>query len=559
MSGIRATAIVWLPQGGNLTPVALPIVHLQVTAGINEIPMAQFQVAVGREAITGLPSNIHYLADYLTMQLSVQIYVLAAEFGNAYGYPLEPWPAGPFLIFEGRLSGCGFTKTKSGKAAYNITAHHWLMDLNSSSSLTRSTNTVTPSQLSNAATFFSGTGFSGSFSSQTLADEFINAAVIETDFWGYGLKPWLLQLCERDILTDSDDPVLSTAYGINFEAINALQRFEPFLSPSGPFYRFGVPIRMDANDVIETSEATQAIADDIAQETFDSFASTTLWDKLVNQFAASYQFAIIPLIQSALVVPLCPGIRNVWQIIYAEEYDSISLSGEIPRPVRGVRLQTGAGSQTGAFGSQLGETQSQNDGGGRYDNPFMQDGMIDYRSGPRWLSNLASPSSYGPTAIAPDTYVGSALTPGIGAAAAIPPGLLRARGRALYDAYAHAIYVNQVTRGRSGTISGRLRFDIAPGSSVGVVLSEEKFIKFYTGQRNSIMVGTVRRVTHVLDSESMQAGTLFDIGWLRSQVENAYEGMSTDGHPFWSNQWLGAPYVELPHFIPRGNLWGFGM
>ncbi len=560
-SRLRAIAVVWLVVDGQFVPVPIPVAGFQLSGGVNEIPGATLTVGVGREANTGFPSNIHYLADFMKMQLPIQLYVAGVETGNSWGFPLEPWPAVPFLVFEGYTTGVGFTKSRSGSAGYTISAQHWLADMNATSSLSGSTASLSPGQLSSAAAFFDGTGLEASFSSQTMAADYFTTARAGEDFWGLSLAPWLQNLCNRDILTDPDDPLLAVG-GSNVDALRALQRFEPF-APSFPGdtgYRFGVPLRMDAADVLESDEALTAIVDDVCLETFDSMASTTLWDKLVGQFAASYQFAVIPLVQSALVVPLCPGLRGVWQVIYPEEYDTISTSGDTPRVARGVRLFAGAGSQTGAIGLQQGEAGDPETIGGRYDNPNIPFGTVSFRNGPRWLSAMAAPAAYGDDALAPGGVVGTALYPGAGA---VPtqdrPGLVRQRGRSLFDLFAHSLYLGDATRGRSGTITGKLRFDIAPGSSVAIVLSEEKFVKRYTGRPNGVAYGTVRRVSHVMNAESKQAATVFDIGWLRSEEENVQDGMSTDGHPFWSEQWLGAPFVEMAEFVPNlGNPWNFG-
>lgn len=560
-SKLAAIAVVWISVDDELVPIPLAISSYQLSGGVNEIPMLSMTVAVGREVNTGFPSNIHYLADFMQMQLPVQLYAMGRETDNSYGIPVEPWPTVPFLNFEGYTTGVGFSKNRAGSAGYTITAQNWLTDLNSSSSLSRSTATLTPGQLSSAAAFFGGNGLDASFASQTMAADFFATDRVSLDFWGNSLAPWLEQLCNQDLLTDPDDPILEEG-GSNVEALRALQRFEPyppqFEGDTG--YRFGVPLVMDAGDILEANEAITAIVDDICQETFDSMASTTLWDKLVNQFAANYQFAVVPLVQSALVVPMCPGLRSIWQVIYPEEYDSISMSGETPRAMRGMRLFAGVGSQTGAFGMQQGETADNETIGGRYDNPNMDSGMIRFRNGPRWLSAMAAPAAYAADAAAPNGVVGNAFFPGAGAVpVAVGPGIIQQRGESLFNLFAHALYLTEVTKGRSGTISGRLRFDIAPGSSVAIVVSEEKFVKGYTGRPNSIVYGTVRRVTHVVNAESKQASTLFDIGWLRSETENLLDGTSADGHPVWSEQWAGAPFVELPEFIPNPeNPWNFG-
>lgn len=560
VSKLKMYGVVWFNVDGVMTPYVLDIISAQLNWGINTIPTAQVLLAAGREVTTGLPANIHYLVDAFKLQLPFQLYVRAVEYASSYGVPVEQWPPDPFLVFEGYTSGTGFAKSRSGRVSYSLSLVHWLADMSFSSCLSRTVNALSPSQLSKAAGIFGGFGVNNNFVANTAGDSYFSAANVQADFWGLGLRPWLNQVCAQDILTDPDDPVLQNPVNkSNFEATRALNRFEPLPlldngvpeldrlgNPRYQPYRYGRPLQLDPLQVLGFPEAVQAIADDVATETFEGMASQTLWDKLVTGYAGNYLYAVVPLVQSALVVPFQPGLRDVWQTIFAEEYEDIEFHGDTPRALRGVRIYGGLGDQFGAFGLAQGAAGDQTSIGGAFDNPNLTDGMLRYLNAPRWMSNIVDPNVFGQQAIAPGGVGGAALFPGAGLPLVGPrPGDIRRAARPLLNLFAQAVYVNEVTQDRAGVLRGRLRFDIAPGSSVQVMINEERFVDLALGKLGpGSMFGTVRRLTHQLDAEGPSASTTFDVGWLRSAMENTLDGTSVLGHPLWAIQWFGAPNVE---------------
>jgi hypothetical protein len=573
---INLFGVVWLTANGQLTPYLLDIVNAKISKGLNGIPFALVTLAVGREVTSGLPANIHYLVDFLKMQLPFQLYAQITELDNSFGIPVDIWPQGPFLIFEGYTVGTGFSRVMNGQANYSLSLAHWLTDMNFSSALSRQTQALNPQQLANAAALVGGVGLLPDFASHTMAFDLFTQQNMSKDFWGQSLRQWLLRICSQDMLTDPDDPFLQANQGqTNIEAKRALNRFEPFfqIGPNGqpltdpngnPIpgpYIFGVPLAIDPAQVLQSDAAVESIGFDICAENFDTMASTTLWDKLAGGYCSNYMLAVVPLVQSALVVPFQPGIRTVWQTIYEEEYDAIALHGDLPRTIRGYRVWSGFGDRFGAFGFMQGEAGAQTTIGGSYTNPVLTDGMFRYANAPRWMSNLIPANVFGQQALAPGGIVGNALQPGVGnPLQGLRPGQIRVQARELLNDYAHALYVNEVLKGRWGTIKGKLRFDIALGSSVQIMTNEEKFVEAILGPLvgANMLIGQVFSMTHYLDAEACQASTTFAVGWLRTPLENLSEGTSIDSNPLWVNQWFGAPDIERPEFVPRGNILNFG-
>ena len=116
----------------------------------------------------------------------------------------------------------------------------------------------------------------------------------------------------------------------------------------------------------------------------------------------------------------------------------------------------------------------------------------------------------------------------------------------MYDDYARAVYIHQALRGRTGQLNGKLRFDIAPGSTVKIEGTSEPFLKDDGLGYN--LIGDVIRVTIAINAESAQASTAFQLGNVRTESENEDDLTSIDQHPLYTTKFLGAPLVPALGF-----------
>lgn len=543
---LQAYALLYI----NGNPVGLELTGFQLNFAVNSIPEGSLQLALGRNIATGLAAAIHSIVDQMTITMPVQVYVRVLPGPNSFGQAIETWPANFFRVFTGLTTSTGFSLSRDS-VHFNIGLTHWLTDMNFSSALTRQTHQLTPAQLSGVAAFRMGQGVEEAFLATTQAADLFTPVNIQADMWGNALGRWLVRISQQDILSDPTDP--NGGPGSNIEALNALQRFEPYAYNG--VYRFGVPLQLPLIGLPGSESIANAISEDVAQETFESFASTTLWDKLVGGFGANYRFAVVPLVDTALIVPLTAGMRTPWQTIYGQEYHSINLSDNKPRPVRGVRLLTGIGSMTGAFGLQAGQAGEEDTLAGRYDNPQFRDGMLIHENAPRWSANVVSAPLFGPQAIQPNGVHGNIFFPGFGLIPVLPdPSVVRAGARNIWDHYARHVYITEALRHRTGSLVGKLRFDIAPGSTVRILCVQDKFVRQQVAKPNgAVLFGEVQTVTIGMDSESQQASTAFQVANVRSAAENALDAMSIDGHPLYASPWRGAPLVEDDVFLPTVN------
>lgn len=542
---IRAVAFIYLDGRAH----ELEITGGSMTYALNSIPHGSLSAALGRNAITGDAANLYTILDGMTVMVPVEVWLEVIQGPNSIGFQFESWPQGLFKVFSGLCTTTGDSLSREG-AAFTINVVGWPADLNFSSCLSRQTHVLTPQMLANAAAFDAGTGVA--FSAESSTAEFFTPLNVQTDVWGRALGPWLLKLCENDLLSDDDDPAIAQP-GSNFEAAAALNRFEPFVYRG--VYKYGKPLAIPLAGLPGVESVATAIAEDVATETYASMGSTTIWDKLTGGFAADYRFAIAPLVDTALVVPFTPGYRQPWQTVWGQEYAAISVEDQKPRPIKGVRLFTGSASLTGAVGLRLGEAADEATTGGRYDNPDHAGGMIIHMNAPRWSANAAAPAAWGADALAAFGVRGGGIFPGAGAIHPLPgPALVRGGAKDLWDAYARTVYIVEALRGRTGSLQGKLRFDVCPGSTIAVQAVRDKFVNRLAGLADRAwLYAEVMAVSFAFDAETRSASTTFALMNIRNVKENGQDATSILEHPLYEDQWNGAPLVENDVFLPQNS------
>ena len=535
---IQAYAVI-TPEGYNPTTIDIQSFHLSFS--LNAIPFGGMNVALGRSIPYGLAAIIHHFVDHLSIRVPVQIYLKVIPGANSYGFAFEHWPTEPFLVFDGRLTRTDYRRSRDS-VSLNMRFAHWSIDLNSSSSVTRASHTLTPQQLSGAAAFRGGAGILPAFFAGGAGAELFTPANLGEDLWGKALGPWLQQVCNQAILDDAGQPIQP-----NTEGLAALARFEPFVT--GGAYENGKELPVIAAGRNGAEFLATAIAESVSSETFESFAASTLWDKIIGTYAPDYHFAVVPLARTALVVPGMSGMRTPWQAVYGEEYTVIDSTGDLARPIRGVHLFSGIGSMTGALGIRRAEAADEAVLAGRYE--VEVDGMIINANVPRWAANFVTPVAFG-MAAAPFGIRGGAVFPGVGVAPAAGPLAARAAAVELWDEYARAVYIMEALRGRTGSIQGKLRFDIAPGSTIELYGVEDKFVEAQVGEKqHSVMYAEVESVGINVDAENLSASTTFGLKNMRTWFENTQDFMSITQHPLYDSVWSGSILVEEGVFKPQ--------
>ena len=177
--------------------------------------------------------------------------------------------------------------------------------------------------------------------------------------------------------------------------------------------------------------------------------------------------------------------------------------------------------------------------------PEANRGVAHFIHAPSWLINPLGGTYVGGTTGAKDLKAqpsGTQPEPIAGPPEDPGPNTLRLEYGDMWDAYAQSVYVQESTRGRMGAISGKLRFDIGPGSTVELEQQPKKFI----GAEDELaapLVGHVVRVTVNINSESRDATTSFKLAFVRTIKENQDDRLSVAKHPLYAEAYKGSPLI----------------
>jgi hypothetical protein len=249
-----------------------------------------------------------------------------------------------------------------------------------------------------------------------------------------------------------------------------------------------------------------------------------------------------------MVVPFVPGLRTTFdrefdngKVIDVKDINYIDTTAMVHRPLRAVGvLQNSASSRSGFHGRTPFTAL-----GGCYASGADK-GMIIYKNPPPWLA--AAPmhaQQMSKTAIAASP--GGGTTPPVpGSSQGDQDGNTPvSAGNSLGSYYtnaAHYYYAQEMLRGRFAVVQGKLRFDLAPGTNVAIRNATPLFLD--KDQLSPDGVASVIRVGIVMNAESGQAGTSFQLEHLRTAEENEDPRTSIEAHPLYDQIFTGAPLLH---------------
>lgn len=550
-NSLQAYALITVAGAG---PVQIDASRIQITHQVNKIPQARISVPLGRNASTSAVAAIHTILPSLITTTPVEIWLQVTLGPNSFGKPFETWPAGFFRVFRGRLAHTEFSCSReSAEVSLELTMNHWLGDLNAASMLSSSTaNCISPAQFSTFAALQAGLRDKPSWSPFTAPDRFFSPIGLAVDAWAgvalngppvSGFGAWLQLLSKQDVLAlgGVPSPFLQAAIAA------ALNSFEPF---TGGYVR-GVPLPMTL-PAVAANDIAAGISKQVAAKSFVESAQQTLWDKLI-ELAIAFNLAVIPLIETALVVPLTPGLQTAYTTIYGQEYSAARVEHVTPYPKSGWRLFGSASTDVGAVGQQRGAAGLTQAMIGAFDNPNLPIGQFVYEDAPAWLTAAIAPSRSGRDA---GVNPASVNRPGQGVApAAVSPVTLNPLLRLLGNAYANMRYTTALLSNRAASLTGKLRLDIGVGTTVAVRCIEDKFVNLaLLGALNGeTLFAEVSGVTLIVDSEQPAAATQFELSNVRTGYENTLVGTSLAANPLYSRGWNGAPLSENAAFTLANN------
>lgn len=533
----------------------------------NEIPQAQCMVALGRDARdVNLVAEANRSGFRLQSMQRARVYFRPRGDYNPEG---AAWPDAEVVLFDGYFVGASYRKS-NGKVGMVFNLVHWLVDLSCSSAVAQNSHPANPAHLTapavleqisrvggakpapgdEALRLTQQPGSLGAYVSGLTGFTTVRDFVI-SDFWS-GIKRVFCGLA--NVRARAAGPLDSclAAGGLgsavrNSRALSALRRMEGPTGSAGDAqdadrvgcdlpYAYGVPLSLDTSGVDLVKDAVAATVTD---GMVTAYANTTFWDKLVGEFCPQFGLAVVPLVDTAIVIADTPAYnQDYWKEVTPDEYDTLDQNTLMERPLRVVSVVGNAGSQTGSAGpnplAKAAETTFQ---GGCYVAGSVDDddGVVMFVAAPKWLQVLANAGfdSAAATGLDRNRPVPGAVGP------AVPPSDQPVfSGNAvneLYVKYAQTVYISHMLRGRVGAFSGKLRFDIAPGSNIKLRARAERFLD---GEDDlaADLYANVSRVTVSINCESGQAGTSFQLSHIRFAQENDSPRTSTDGHPLFGRQ-----------------------
>ncbi len=524
------------------------IVQFSMTYALNEIPRAACMVAVGRNARSvSYKAAIHNVGVNLTQLRKAWVWFQPQDYWNTDSFETWDTTSKAKCIFQGYFTGVAYKKI-SEKVQPVLHLIHWACDLGFSSTLSANHHPSNPSSLVFPAVtqMAMGAGTAGPpiYVTHHFGHEAIRSKV-KSDLWG-GIKEMLCEMTEINKFGIYCRSQCSQGEGEkrkNIRAQRAFQKIEGKSSKYGLDPVYSKPLKMDTRGIPMVEEA---VADAVTSGTLESFWNTTYWDTIIGLYCPMFSMAFVPLVDRGLVIADCPAYNgDVWRTIHPNEYDDIDLTGMIPRPLQAVGVYADFESLTNWNMSEVakGDTVCL---GGHFSAPAPSpsvddtDGTWLVVNSPSWLKKInyvglysgftdgskfhnASPTASTPKKPPPPQNP----TPG----AIIKSGVCQ-----LYASYAHAVYIENMLRGRGATISGKLRFDIAPGSIVCIETNSEVFLQG-EDQLAVPLYAQVARTTININAEARLAGTTFQVTHLRTKTENEDVNQRTcvGSHPLFKN------------------------
>ena len=459
---------------------------------------------------------------------------------EAYISTFPPKKGEGIEVFKGTLTSASFRCIKNingTDTSYSVSAIGFLNDLAGGPIGNRAFSEKHPMDPMRQArlTPSSSLGNLGLLASDTpdsLIEQQFNKESAPKDLWKLGLSPMLHILSEQ-----ADDPSAK----VDYLSVKSTIKNPDWMSNGGQD-----TVSLDnvgptgARDALST-----AIIRDMSSRLFSRWWGTNVWTVTVD-VARKYHLAVIPTITAYAVVPFTPNLSGeAYVTIKADEYDLISQNFPVTVPLRRVSLIPTTFSDFFLSGNKNNVTARK--AVGVY--PPLTDvnaSTVKYETrlvvAPAWLNTVGVAIPYYPKAEISESSPGTTLAP-----LPSPAVTLTGSGVPIGEAYAKLEYFSQLFENGTTSISGRLRFDIGPGS----LLEVESALKPTVSSefKDESIFGIVESV--ILDFDIIGAGggtvkTSFNLSNTRTSSEQADLAKTSETHPLYGTTWKGTPLLENP-------------
>lgn len=522
-----------------------PVVQVVTSFELNAIPTISLTVAVGRNVKTQEVSASHREIERLKVRHPIEVFMRAIPLGSEGGTP-NRWP--DFVrIFDGYVTGTGWQRSTGG-ANLIIYGEHWLSELNYTSAINGASHPGNPAAFTYPAGFEApalggGGGTSVHWTHHLQLQGGVDAVSAESDLWENILKPWCRQVSAKQPV-DLRFIGLETPVG-NDGALSILEG-------NGEHRIVSEKMAMDLSGP-DGLALGNSMARGLEKSMMNNVINTTLWGKLVGGWAGDFWFAVVPRVEDALIVPFVGalGPDQEFVTIEAGDYVQCDIHASVAQQLAAIGINhpvewlAGGNTNAAAFDAQKGGLAAV------YPTPVKKKGVIMIKNCPSWMADPVQAYLYGRAAEgvqpaepirtgADRDNIGPDRDPGK------DPNENQKEFRDSITRYAQHWYILEQLKGRTGELSGRLRYDIAPGSQVKIEAGQDPFIE--GDDLSTPFWASVSKVTNLINSEIQRAGTSFSLAHVRNRAENEDPDTSIDIPPFYKEAWQGK--VLIDEFIP---------
>ena len=537
-----ATARLWLRINGT----DYPLIAVTTNTSQNTIPTCEVVLPVGTNVSTQVRAKLPALRPQndtgtetnrkigdpkdltgLTSQLqSAQVYIRLR--GDAV--PQGKWPETDVVLFDGALCGQGQTEIASQVHA-TLKLVHWLEQLDSASALSGTTHPGGATSATFRAVFGSPSGLTRP---AFISDNYADAAIldplnIQQDLWMKGLQPLFLRMTEENAVW------LSAANSLCGEQLkNGNKEAAAALAKMNGTSKYAVPLKLakiDGSGLLASN-----ILAWLQGRINETIVTATLWEKLIGDLAPGLMFSVIPRVNDALVVPQQFACRDIWQTVYYGDTIELQTFRGARRPLRGV-LAFSQGTDRSGFTSEEEATP-----GACFLPEAAGTGLVLHTVAPTWMSGLPLSAAKPSKTLFNRNGRGSGTS--LPQAASAVAAQERADARELeadfYRRYAEWVYYSEAVRNSHCRVTGPLRFDICPGSTVSLKPLDAATARYTLQPHVAYVVG----MTHHINAASHTASTTFELSHLRTEVENAESRFASDTHAIYDKLFVGAPLID---------------
>lgn len=541
-------------RGGTIPETVVnDVIRVTATFGLNAIPAATLTLAPGINATTNAPATFHTLRKQGRPKLRERVRVYL-QINTSDGKKSKMPSSDRMLIFDGYYAGVGYQRANN---SVNLTVHviHWLDDLNCSSMASGNWFPGAPFDLAEGACAYSVsvTGGGGGIAPICIAPSIdphgaiINESNITSDLWDLCLKPLMATIADwPPPMFRGETPQKNDA------AAAALQKM-PGIG-AGTY----TPLALDFSGT-NPFAAAQGVETAIRKASTETYAYSTFWGKLIGEWGSQFFFAISPAVEFAYPIPFFGGLK--WEpgmkTIYADEYNHADLMANCAQILEEVSIFVSSSNQSGVIAPgqpKMATPKGNFEPSGWYPKANQdRRGMMLVKNVPAWLDNYGHHGDYtqGSTGMT-GQQCGDGMNPNHGQPAVLPtPEELSHTLQPISDRFAEHWYKTELLQSRYGEMSGKLRFDIAPGSIIKIEPPKEVMRNLPDNDIN--MYATVVQVSYAIDAEQAQAGTAFSLAHIRTEDENndplitkCQSCGNANRPPLYEQPWRGGPLVILP-------------